>query len=163
MTYPWDQITTINTYGGMDLRMKGDKIPDSNHIARFCRPMQAPDGEIQATAFMLRKGEESLSVNWLEFFNCPTIESEITEIRNIYSSKLKVGPKARIAILNVGQVRKNVLVESEDKRNIKVLHDPIEEVPLDPSHSGLYNLKQDDELIAELILETVLEDYPARH
>ena len=48
--------------------MKGETIPDQNHIARFCRPMQAPEGQIQATAFMLlRAGEESLSVNWLNF------------------------------------------------------------------------------------------------
>ena len=43
---------------------------------------------------------------------------------------------------------------------IEVLHDPLMN---DPSHSGIYNLKQDDELmIAELILETVRESYSAR-
>jgi hypothetical protein len=45
--------------------MKGDKIADEYHIARYCKPTQAPDGQIQATAFMLRTGEESLSVNCL--------------------------------------------------------------------------------------------------
>jgi hypothetical protein len=39
--------------------MRGDKIPDPDHITRFCKPMQAPDGQIQATAFMLRPGEPS--------------------------------------------------------------------------------------------------------
>ena len=139
--------------------MKGDKIPDKNHIARYCKPTQVADGQIQATAFMLRTDEESLSVNWLEFLNCSSRESEITEIRNIYSAKLNVGMRARIAILNIGEVRKKVLAESTDRRNLEVLHDPISD---DPSHSGIYNLKQDDELIAELILETVRETYPAR-
>ena len=144
--------------------MKGDKVPDSNHIARYCKPTQAPDGQIQATAFMLRSGEESLSVNWLECLNCPNREHEITEIRNIYATKFRrVGANAKTAVLNVGEVREKVLTESEDKRNLEVLHDPIEDEPSDPSHSGLYNLRPDDELIAELILETVLEDYPARH
>jgi hypothetical protein len=50
-------------------------------------------------------------------------------------------------------------MESQDRRNLKVLHNP--EVN-DPSHSGIYNLKPDYELIAELILQTVLEAYPAR-
>lgn len=140
--------------------MKGDKIPDKNHIARYCKRTQAPDGQIQATAFMLRTGEESLSVNWLEFLNCSSRESEITKIRNIYSAKLNVGAGAKIAVLNVGEVREKVLKKSQDRRNLEVLHNP--ENPDDPSHSGIYNLKQDDEMIAELILETVREDYSAR-
>jgi hypothetical protein len=143
--------------------MKGDKIPDPDHIARFCRPMQASDGQIQATAFMLRSDEEYLSVNWLEYFNCSRRDHEITEIRNVYSEKLNVGARAKIAILNVGEVREKVLTESPDKRNIEVLHEPIENDVHDPSHSGIYNLKQDNELIAELILETVHEVHPARH
>ena len=69
----------------------------------------------------------------------------------------------KIAIINVGEVRERVLTESEDRRNLEVLHDPIEDDPPDPSHSEIYNLTQDDELIAELILETVHEAYPARH
>ncbi len=139
--------------------MKGDKIPDQNHIARYCKPTQVSDGQIQATAFMLRTGEESLSVNWLEFLNCSCRESEIVEIQNIYSTKLSVGARAKIAVLNIGEVRKKVLKESPDRRNLEVLHNPEND---DSSHSGIYNLKQDDELIAELLLETVREVYSAR-
>lgn len=146
----------------LDLRMKGDKIPDQHHIARFCRPTQVPDGQIQATAFMLRKDEESLSVNWLEFLNCSSRESEIAELRKIYSAKFNIGARAKIAVLNVGEVREKVLTESPDRRNLKVLHDPQCKEVYDPSHSGIYNLKQDDELVTELILETVREAYPAR-
>ena len=139
--------------------MKGEKIPDPDHIARFCKPMQISDGQIQAVAFMLRPGEVSLSVNWLEFLNCPNRDSEITEIRNIYSAKLNVGARAKLAVINVGEVCEKVLTESPDRRNVEVLHDPMED---DPSHSGIYNLEPDGELIAELILETVRETYPAR-
>ncbi len=143
--------------------MKGDQIPGPDHIARFCRPGQVADEQIQATAFMLRSKEESLSVNWLEFLNCSSRNSEINEIRNIFSAKLSIGARAKIAVLNVGEIREKILTESPDRRKIEVLHDPIENDLYDPSHSGIYNLKQDDELIAELILETVHEDYPARH
>jgi len=141
--------------------VKGDQIPDSDHIGRFCGPGQVADGQIQAGAFMLRSDEKYLSVNWLEYLNCSNRENEIVEIRNIYSAKLKVGARAKIAVLNVGEVREKVLTESPDRRNIDILHDPEDK---DPSHSGIYNLKQDDELIAELILETVhdREVYPAR-
>jgi len=139
--------------------MKGETIPDQNHIARFCRPKQVDEGQIQAAAFFLRANDESLSVNWLEFLNCSNRESEITKIRTIYSETFTVGARAKIAILNVGEVRKKVLTESPDSRNLEVLHDPSMN---DPSHSGIYNLKQDNELIAELILETIRESYSAR-
>ena len=143
--------------------MKGDQIPDPDHIARFCRPGQVADEQIQATAFMLRSNEEYLSVNWLEYLNCSNRDHEINEIRNVYSAKLNIGARAKIAVLNVGEVCERVLKESENRRNLEVLHDPIEDDLYDPSHSGIYNLTQDDELIAELILETVHEAYPARH
>lgn len=139
--------------------MKGDTIPDQHHIARLCNPKHIDAGHIQATAFMLRMSEESLSVNWLEFLNCINRENEIAELRNIYSKKFKVGVRSQIAVLSVGEVREKVLTESPDRRNLKVLHDPEVEAP---SHSGIYNLKPDDELIAELILETVCDTYPAR-
>lgn len=141
--------------------MKGDNIPDSDNIARFCRPWQAPDGEIQATAFMLRTGEESLSVNWLEFLKCSDRKNEIREIQRIYSETFSVSVNARIAVLNVGEMRNIVRTESPDNRNIEVLHDPIPGV--DQSHSGIYNLKPDNELIAELIVEVIRENHPARY
>jgi hypothetical protein len=145
--------------------MRGDNLPESDHIARYCKPTtQALDGQIQATAFMLKSDDKSLSVHWLEYLNGSSREHEITEIRNIYSSIFnRVAAKAKIAILNVGEVREKVLTKSEDRRNLEILYDPIEDEPSDPSHSGIYNLKPDDELIAELILETVLECYSARH
>lgn len=140
--------------------MKGQKIPDEHHVARYCKASQCQDGQIQAPAFHPRMDEESLSVNWMEFLNCPNRESEIAQLRNIYSVKFKrVAAGAKIAVLNVGDVRKKVFAESQDRRDLKLLHDP--EVN-DPSHSVIDNLKPDYELIAELILQTVREDYPAR-
>jgi hypothetical protein len=141
--------------------MKGDTIPDQHHVARLCRPKHISDEKIQAGAFMVRASEESLSVNWLEFLKSSCREKEISELQNVYSKKFnKVEARAQIAVLNVGEVREKVLRESTDRRNLKVLHDPETN---DPSHSGIYNLRHDDEIIiAELILETVQETYPAR-
>ena len=139
--------------------MKGDQIPDPHHIARYCKSTQAAGGLIQATAFMLREGEESLSVNCLELLNCSNRECEIVQLRILYSTKLKVSANSIIAILNVGDVRNKVLTESLDRRNIQVLHDPLFG---DLSHSGIYNLREDDELIAELIRKTVRETSSAR-
>jgi hypothetical protein len=141
--------------------MNGNRIPDRDHIARYCssKNISEKDGNIQATAFMLRPDENCLSVNWLEYLNCPDRKSEIAEIQRIYSIKLKVGSQAKIAVLNVGKVCIKVFEESTDHRTLDILHDPLGN---DPSHSGIYNLKQNDELIAELIRETKHEKYPAR-
>ena len=137
--------------------MRGDKIPDQHHIARLCNPKHISEEQIQATAFMLRKNEKSLSVNWMEFLNCSSRGSEIIELQNIYSRKLKVAASAIIGVLNVWEVREKVFTESLDRRNLEILHDPQLN---DTSHSGIFNLKDDDILIAELILKIVRETYP---
>jgi len=141
--------------------MKGDRIPNKDHIARLCLPKTIHDGEIQPSAFMLREIDESLSVNWLACFNCSSRKNEIAKVQKVYSTKLDIRPKARIAVLNVGEVCEKVKTGSPDKRNLDVLHDPEK---ADPSHSGIYNMRPDNELIAELILQTVCESeiYPAR-
>lgn len=140
--------------------MKGDKIPDEDHISRLCFPKHVDKtyGEIQATAFMLREGEESLSVNWLEILKLQNRDCELSEIKSIYKSKFSVNPNAKIAILNIGEVCDIVNKESEDNRILEILHDPGKN---DPSHSGIYNLNHDDQLIAELILKVVSEIHPA--
>ena len=144
--------------------MKGDRIPNDDHISRLCFPKHVDEEQIQSTAFLLRKGEPDLSVDWLEVLNCPTRADEIKRMREVYSSRLTVGAKAKIAILNVGEVCEKVQTESPDRRRLDILHDPIdlENGEIDISHSGIYNLRADDELIAELILETVSETHHAR-
>ena len=144
--------------------MKGDKLPDQDHVVRFCQPTRIADEQIQATAFMVREGEESLSVNWLEFFELPSREGSISALRKTYYSKFnRIGAGAKLAVLNISEVCDKVLKESRDRRKLEILHDP-EVTPEyeDLSHSGIYHLRHDDELIAELILETVREIYPAR-
>lgn len=145
--------------------MKGDQIPDQDHVARYCSYQKLAEGLPQPTAFMLRRDrsgcppEESLSVNWLENLECPDRISEIAEIRRIYRETFNVGAQAKIAVLNVGEVREKVQTESPDRRILEVYHDP---KPNDPSHSGIYHLRQDDHVIAELIAEIVRGTYPAR-
>jgi hypothetical protein len=143
--------------------MKGDTIPDDNHIVRLCPRKHVKDEQIQPTAFHLRTDEYYLSVNWLEFLNYSCRKEEIDEIRNIYKAKLTIKPRDMIALLNVGTVRSEVLTKSEDSRNLEVLHEPLLGPEIkDLSHSGIHNLRQDDIMIGELILETVLESCSAQ-
>lgn len=144
---------------GLDLGMRGDRIPDQDRVARYCSPTHVADGRVEATAFRLRPNDEYLSINWLEFLNCLNRESEINELRRTYSAKgLITRRKGRIVILNVGEICDKVRRETPDTRNLYVLHNPESN---DPSHSGIYELRQDDALIAELIREAIQEIHPA--
>jgi hypothetical protein len=150
--------------------MKGDIIPDSNHISRCCPQKHIDEeGRIQHTAFLLRtwKNEKMLSVNWLEYVRYDSIEDKIAEIQKIYNKNFTQPPldfKAKIVILIVAEIRKKVREEIYDERNIEIKHDS----DID-SHSGIdYLLKVDNdnrliaELIADLIHETNSKTYPAR-
>ena len=138
--------------------MRGQKLPDQDHISRFCPPKTAPNGVITATAFLLRPEDEGLSVNWLEVLKCLCRGDEIKEIKQTYSRKLKISKNSRIAVLNVGIMCNTVFEQSPDNRRISVRHQP--EPDIDPSHSEVFNLREDNELIAEVILRTILENHP---
>jgi len=140
--------------------MKGQVIPDSDHVARYCKPSSVEGGQVQATAFMRRDGEEYLSVNWLEDLSCSDRRSEVRALQDLYSRTLSVRTTARIAILNVGAFRTKVAQESPDMRWLRVLHEPI--IPEDPSHAGIYDTPYDDDIVAELIAQVILETPAAR-
>lgn len=139
--------------------MKGDQVPDTDHITRYCPGGSIEDGKISGIAFRRRKDELYLSVNWIEFLKKENRLAEVAEIRTILSSKLKISSNAKIAVLIVGQVRNHVLSNSEDRRSLNVIHEP--EIT-DPSHSGIHNLNLEDDLIADLIAQTIQEIYPAK-
>lgn len=91
--------------------MKDDPVPPSDHVSRYC-PFTtiSEDGRrVQAAAFMLGDTNDYLSVNWLEFLNLSSRGEEIEEIRKILSTKLRLGAKAKFAILNVGSMQDHVL------------------------------------------------------
>lgn len=147
--------------------MEGDIVPDSDHISRYCSGSKLKeDGTPSGVAFRLRmtKGqlEEYLSVNWLEFLDKNDREEEIREIRKVLATKFQVGSTAKIAVLDVGETREYVFRNSEDARNLLVKHVPEDEGPLDPSHSGIYNLKQEDVLIADMIAQLCKETHSAK-
>ncbi len=144
--------------------MKDDPIPPNHHISRYCRGGSLLNGdEITGASFHLRADEEYLSVNWLEHLELGDRDSEITEVRRVLSTKIKPGSTAKIAVLNVGDMKDHVRQNSPDRRDLRVLHRPDEppDKP-DPSHSSIFDTRQDEQLIAELIAEKVLERFAAK-
>lgn len=140
-----------------------DLVPDSDHISRFCRRGQLTENErITGKSFRLRQNEKSLSANWLELLGLENRESEIEEIRRVFTNKpFTLKKKDKFAVLNVGEMREHVLNKSLDKRVLSVLHEP-EDEDNDPSHSGIHGLNFEDDLISDLIAEKVKEEYSAK-
>jgi len=143
--------------------MKGDTVPDDNHVSRLCGGSHIDDGVVQAGAFLLAAGHTYLSVNWLEHLGLKDRASEIAEIRCVLATKRRIGATARIGVAHVGNMRRLVRSESEDARELRVLHEP-EENPSrpDPSHSGVHNLRHDDLMIAVILSRAFSETYSAR-
>jgi hypothetical protein len=147
--------------------MKGDEIPSSHHIARYCKPTDISPitQELMATAFYLRENiDEYLSTNWLEFFERSSTSDAIDDIRNIFIRKMRSIPaKAQFAVLNIEKMCTYVKTKYPDHRVLRVVHEPDEtNGVLDESHCGIYDMKDDYRSIAELILQTIDELYPAR-
>jgi hypothetical protein len=144
----------------MGTSVSGNIIPDNNHVSRYCKPTQIVDNEIQASAFVLREIDEGLSVDWLEFLDCISHEEEINEVRSIYQSRFgKLRANAKIAVLNVGEIRTHVYEKTEDNRNLSILHLPFN----NDTHSEIRNMRPNYEFIAELIAEKIQVSYPARN
>ncbi len=146
--------------------MQGDLVPDPHHITRYCGGSHVhEDGTIDGTAFRLKeksgKPESYLSTNWLEYLSKESRPDEINEIRKVLASKMRtIGSTAKIAVLNVGRVLENVSDKSLDKHKLQVVHEP--DHPADPSHSGIYGFRIDDDLITDLIAEVVNETHSAK-
>jgi len=141
--------------------MKGDHVPPKDHIARYCKyTTLSEDGKPSPSAFRLRKNiDQFLSVQWLEYLRQPNRTSEINEAcRLLVAGNFKLGAKALIAVLNVGDLYEHVETQSRSHFKIRVLHEPSAS---DPSHSGIHDTIQDELVISELIAEKVLETYPA--
>jgi hypothetical protein len=140
----------------MDIRMKGDPLPSSDHVSRYCKPKTLSEaGQPLGSAFFLRKGEEYLSVSWLEHFGRLGIEELLQEVRE--HTVLTPKRSARYAILNVGDTINHVNENSE--RKIKITHEPSNS---DPSHSGIRGYSYEDEMIGDLIAEKVVSTHPAK-
>jgi hypothetical protein len=138
--------------------MRGDRLPDQDHVSRYCRPKTLQeDGQPSGASFMLRPGEEFLSVNWLEYFDVPDRRAQITQVRRVLT--LTRQTTAKIAVLNVGGILDHVHRNSD--RVLAVLHEPEQD---DPSHSGIhgYGYGHEYDLVADLIAEEVRETYPAK-
>lgn len=160
--------------------MRGDPVPDDNHILRYVggsHVEQDEDGNPYVTGggFIARPRDNNMpSYNWLEYLS-GTLDERVQTVRK--TARIKYRAKARLAKLHVGRVIKHVRDNTDDGRVVEVIHDPLDEVihdppdplndyPPDSSHSFMTNIPSEDdpegETIGDLIAECVCNTFPAR-
>jgi hypothetical protein len=141
--------------------MNGPSLPDGDHIVRLCGGSHIrEDGTIAPPAFRVRRGEEYLSVNWLEQLGIADQYDQLAEVRRVLATKRTVGAKACLALLQVGRVR--TLPSSANAFvTLDVRHVP-QDTPPDPSHSGIYGIGADDLIVPEQLATNVMNSFPAK-
>ncbi len=133
----------------------GDNIPNSDHVVRYCSPRNVQDGKILSSAFTKKKGEDYLSVNWLEYFN-GNMDSfqRLQSVRDCI--RLNIRPNGRFVKISVGDAKKSI-------KHVQVKYKPANS---DPTHAGIYlsleeNLEQTIELGNFLLFLDSTEIFPA--
>jgi len=142
--------------------MTGDNLPDDHHIVRYVRPSLVEDETVDGSAFLLRPGENGLSVNWLEIFGVSDENSQLSEVRRLL--RLEPAKNGRFAKLNVGETKRYVSESVEELgTELEIIEAPLppsDGFEADPSHAEIIGLPpgESDEamLIGDLIADCII-------
>ena len=133
--------------------MTGDRLPDADHIARYCAPRQVENGLPRWGAFQPRAGEGHLSVNWLEYFGNRDLTAAVDAMREVFGATFNLRRNGCFAVLNVGDVTRRI--QDTTNRSVRAEHLPNDD---NPSHAGLVGYSHDDTEVARAIAEMVQQD-----
>jgi hypothetical protein len=136
--------------------MNGDSIPDADHVLRHVKGRFVQGEDIDGGGFRLRAGEPELSFNWMEYYRSCTPDEQLQLIRRTFP--LKLNKKDRFAKLNVGFTKHHVSTAHPEKKVIDFIEDGDEEVP---SHCLMTGDPDIYEMLADILLECILEKFPA--
>ena len=119
-------------------------LPDSHHVARYCRPSTVDEsGRPMTGAFATRDGEGHLPVNWLECFD-PRVEVAVNRVRDeLLLQGAPLRPNGRFALLDIGMVKAAV------KRSLgRSLHVNQIAPDSDPSGAAIFGRPDDGLMLA---------------
>ena len=152
--------------------MTGDDLPDEDHVVRYVRPSLIDDDHIDGGAFILRKDETGISVNWLEIFEGDDQVGPLDEIRRLL--RLVPANTGQFAKLNVGDTKKYVSAAAREAGiflEINVLEAPLAatcDYEPDPSHAEIIDVPNNGNndaamLVGDLLAACIiLPLYPAK-
>ena len=125
--------------------MIGNQLPDSDHVARYCRPRDMdPGGWPLPEAFLVREGEDYLSVNWLEYFQEPDLSTAVQHVRETFRTKgFRLGRRGAFAIIVVSDAKKAIREQSGNL--LRFEYAPSRD---DASHAAIYGYAARDYVVA---------------
>lgn len=125
------------------MKAKGTNLPDEDHVMRYVpwtRLRRDEDENVIGflpQAFELRPDEESLSVNWLEYFDGDR-EDRIRDSVKMFRDIRTVGKKSAFGIGNVGQIKRTC---SASGAQVRIVYEP---EARNQAHSAIRHLPRDD-------------------
>lgn len=135
-------------------------IPDEHRVSRYAgyrSIIPLPNGgfTISSSLFRLRQGEEYLSVDWLEYFQCGYREQLDKIHRALEARRITVRAKSGLAIVNVHEIK---TAGRNNQRELSVMTTGSHK---DPSHSGICGLgfEPEDDYIAQEIASCASVDF----
>ena len=134
------------------MQAKITNLPDDDHVMRY-----VPWGKLRrdgddndnvlgflGTAFKLKPDEDSLSVNWLEYFEGDR-DAKIQASVRTFRSTLTVGTKSAFGIGNVRKVKE---VCRSRGANVRIVYEPTDN---NKSHSGIRRFPRDDTILLDAL------------
>jgi hypothetical protein len=130
------------------MRTRVTNLPNEDHVMRY-----VPWGKLRrdeddnvlgflGEAFKLKPDEDSLSVNWLEYFEGER-EAKIQASVKTFRSTLKVGTKSAFGVGNVAKIKEVCRARGA---TVRIVYEPIDE---NQSHSGIRRLPRDDTMLLD--------------
>ena len=133
-------------------------LPGEANVVRYASPMRVDDfGNVRANAFTRRKGEDGLSVQWLEALPGQSKSEQLAEARRL--SRVELKRDGRFAELNVEIANQNLARENVTTSFVHCPLEATDQHEADESHSELRGLPP----FEEQIQARIVGDFIAKH
>ena len=137
---------------------RGNDLPDADHLMRqvsYSRQLRDAEENVVGflpAAFDLREGEESLSVNWLEF-HAGTHSANVANCKASLQTN-RGGGKALFGVAEVGRTK---MLAKHNQKPVRIVFAPSRSLP---AHSAVYIAAPVPENVREALAhEFYLEHY----
>jgi hypothetical protein len=132
------------------MQAKITNLPNEDHVMRYVpwRKLRTDEDDnvlgFLGEAFKLKPDEDSLSVNWLEYFDGDR-EAKIQASVKMFRSTLRVGTKSGFGVGNVGKIKE---VCRSRGTSVRIVYEPRDN---NQSHSGIRRLPREDTILVDAL------------
>ena len=127
--------------------MTNELIPEDDHVLRYCTPSKIENGFPLPIAFKLKNGEPYLSVNWVEYYKCENILTNVQKIREEFINKnYSLSKNGKFVLFHVSRTKQSIKETTDQSLCFKKIP-----CPDSHSHSGIYGYEYNDKVVEDLV------------